>query len=152
MTDIALLAPVPLEHLEDGIDICRKQGKVAFGSRAWEIFRELDALRNGRPISAFIYASMSQSVGPPTVTWRAQYIGHVESKNGAHPQGMKFRPPSTAKYQSDNKGWWAIFWEVANLEPLENSEQILIKDLQSRSGTFYKPEFIPEGPIIIPAP
>jgi hypothetical protein len=54
MTDIALLAPVPLEHLEDGIDICRKQGKVAFGSRAWEIFRELDALRNGRPISAFI--------------------------------------------------------------------------------------------------
>ena len=38
--EVALLAPVPLEHLIDGLSVCDQQGKVAFGSRAWEIFRE----------------------------------------------------------------------------------------------------------------
>jgi hypothetical protein len=37
--EVALLAPVPLEHLIDGVAVCDQQGKVAFGSRAWEIFR-----------------------------------------------------------------------------------------------------------------
>lgn len=152
MSQIALLAPVPLEHLEDGIDVCKKEGKVAFGSRAWEVFREVDTLRSESPVTVLIYASMSDTDEPPAVTWRAQYVGHVEGKNGAHPEGMRFRPPSTGNYESDNRGWWAVFWEVAALEALSKSQQLLIKELQSRSGGYYKPEFVPEGPIIIPAP
>ena len=149
MGEFALLAPVPLEHLENGVDICRREGKVAFGSRAWEVFRELDTLRDGKPLSAYIYASKSDADGPPTVTWHAKYIGHVESKNGAHPEGMRFRSPSTGNYENDNKGWWAVFWEVASLELLPESKQLLIKELRSRSGACYKPDFVPEGPIII---
>ncbi|MGH8272992.1 MAG: hypothetical protein ACRES9_01865 [Gammaproteobacteria bacterium] len=153
MTEVALLAPVPLEHLESGTGICEREGKVAFGSRAWEVFRELDTLRHGKPIPALIYASEPASHdGPPVVAWRAQYIGHAEGKNGAHPAGMRFRPPTTGAYESDNKGWWAVFWEVADLARVSKSEEILIKELQSRSGAYYKPEFIPEGPIIIAAP
>lgn len=98
MGEFALLAPVPIEHLEAGIDICSGEAKVAFGSRAWEVFHELDRLRNGKPVSAYIHASMSDAGGSPIVTWHAKYIGHVESKNGAHTEGMRFRPPSTGNY------------------------------------------------------
>lgn len=38
----ALLAPVPHDHLLDGADVCANRGKVAFGSRAWEVIRRLD--------------------------------------------------------------------------------------------------------------
>ena len=72
MVAIALLAPVPLEHLKDGIGICQKEGKLAFGSRAWDTFRELDELRNSNPVPVLIYASMSQVDGPATITWQAQ--------------------------------------------------------------------------------
>lgn len=57
--EVALLAPVPLEFLIEGIAVCDRQGKVAFGSRAWEIFRKLDELRNGQPVDVYIYASHS---------------------------------------------------------------------------------------------
>jgi hypothetical protein len=38
--NVALLASVPLEHLTDGQTTAETKGKVAFGSRAWETFRE----------------------------------------------------------------------------------------------------------------
>ena len=90
--------------------------------------------------------------GPVTVTWRAEYIGHVEGKFGAHPEGMKFRPPSTAEHASDNFGHWAVFWEVQNLREIPMDEIVTIQDIQSRAGTYYKPSFVPEGPVIIQNP
>lgn len=152
MSTVALLAPVPMVHLEDGEGKCQEMGKVAFGSRAWEVFRELDALRNKEPVPVLIYASMTDIDGPPSVTWRARYLGHVHSKNGAHPDGMKYRPPSTGEHPSDNVGHWAVFWEVDELHRLRADEIILIKSLQGLSGKYYKPEFVPEGPIIVQNP
>jgi hypothetical protein len=43
-------------------------------------------------------------------------IHSVEVQDGAHPDGMKYRPPSTGKYVSDNIGHWAVFWELDSLE------------------------------------
>jgi len=151
--DIALLAPVPLEHITDGAIVCRDYGRIAFGSRAWEVFRKLDDLRGGKPVDVYIYAS--HSPGPPSfeISWHGRYIGHVESINGAHPEGMRFRPPSTGKYPDDNLGHWAVFWEVEELRELSPEECI-------RTGEFcgfdkrnkYKRNFIPEGPIIVEHP
>lgn len=152
MSDIALLAPVPLVHLLDGHEVCASKGKVAFGSRAWEVFRELDEIRSGQTVPALIYASMANMDGPVVVSWIGEYIGHVESRNGTHPSGMEFRPPSTAENKSDNLGWWAIFWEVANLQELPEEQQLSVQDIQSRKGDFYKSSFIPEGPIIVQNP
>lgn len=73
MPHIALLAPVPIEHLNDATNVCATVGRVAFGSRAWEVFRELDANRNGLPVSAYIYASDEQGAANPEVSW----IGRV---------------------------------------------------------------------------
>jgi hypothetical protein len=151
--DVALLAPIPLEHLEDGSEVCRREGRVAFGSRAWEVFRKLDDLRNGLPVEVFIYASHDPGVRRLVVSWRALYIGHVESVNGAHPEGMKVRPPSTARYLDDNQGYWAVFWEVEELHRLEEGQG-------NPTGSFwglekansYGRNFVPEGPILIRYP
>ncbi len=69
-----LLAPVPMDHLSDGIEVCRQEGKVAFGSRAWEVFRDLHAEAGpGAPV--LIYASHSDAPLGPVVSWRARYAG-----------------------------------------------------------------------------
>ncbi|MBA1149057.1 hypothetical protein H0Z60_18560 [Ectothiorhodospiraceae bacterium WFHF3C12] len=152
MGNVALLAPVPLAHLTDGAVVCRTVGKVAFGSRAWEVFRELDQLQPEGPVDVLIYASHANADGPAKVAWRAEYIGYVEGRHGAHPEGMMYRPPSTAEHSSDNFGHWAVFWEVKNLRELAPAETIAVRELQNLTGKYYKPSFVPEGPIIVQSP
>ncbi|MFL6448804.1 MAG: hypothetical protein ACJ746_14105 [Bryobacteraceae bacterium] len=120
-TDVALLAPVPIEHLKDGQITAKREGRVAYGSRAWELFRNLDAVRNGSEVDAYIYASHQGGEVDFEVTWKAKYVGHMESEIGAHPHGMRYRPPSTANYSSDNSGYWAVFWEIKDLHQLPST-------------------------------
>lgn len=151
--DVALLAPVPLEHLKDGSEVCEKEGRVAFGSRAWEVFRKLDVLRSDLPVEVFIYASHARRAPRLVVSWKALYIGHVESDNGAHPDRMKFRPPSTERYLEDNHGYWAVFWEVQDLRRLDEGQHIptgRFWGLEKRKS--YGSNFVPEGPILIRYP
>jgi len=150
--DVALLAPVPHEHLQDGAQICQREGRVAFGSRAWELFRELDRLRGHLPVDVYVYASHSNAL-TFDVSWHARYIGHVHSINGAHPAGSKCRPPSTFKYADDNQGYWAIFWEVEDLRELSREDRIAIKTLRGYGRrAAYGKNFVPEGPILIERP
>lgn len=150
---IALLAPVPEEHLIDGAEVCSKEGKVAFGSRAFLVFVELDELRQGEPVDVYIYSSHRERSGPAQATWTARYQGFVKSVNGAHPEGSRYRPPSTFKYESDNKGHWGLFWEVTDLRQVHEDEVILVRDMRGwRHKTKYDRFFIPEGPLIIEQP
>jgi hypothetical protein len=150
---IALLAPVPLEHLIDGQKIVAKEGKVAFGSRAWETFRELDNLRKGMPVDVYIYESHGNGQYDFTLSWRARYTRTVESDLGAHPDGMKFRPASTAKYANDNSGHWAVFWEVDSLQPIANNERLHVGELTGYGKkNAYGHAFAAEGPLLIEHP
>lgn len=150
MPHLALLAPVPIEHLEDAVQVCETTGRVAFGSRAWEVFRELDESRNGLPVPVYIYASDEQGAPYPEITWIGRYVGQVEGKNGTHPEGMKHRPPSTGKYPTDNKGHWAIFWELDQLQRLKPEERMQMNSfIGYKSGKAYKKHFIPEGPLLV---
>jgi len=150
MPAVTLLAPVPLEHLCNAAAVCKAEGKVAFGSRTWEVFRELDIERNGIPVNVYIYASGDPTSDKLEVSWLGRYIGHVEGKFGAHPEGMRFRPPSTAKYPSDNKGHWAVFWELDQLRELQTHERIPTGAFTGyKTGKQYKNNFVPEGPIIV---
>lgn len=151
--NVALLAPVPEEHLLDGVNVIHVEGRVAFGSRAWEVFRELDALRKGHSLDVYIYASHADPPGPLEASWHGLYIGHVESVGGAHPAGMQFRPPSTSKYPSDNIGHWAIFWELNALEPVPAKARLKVTDLTGYGKPKrYSQPFVPEGPILIEHP
>ena len=150
---VALLAPVPLVHLEDGAGVCAEVGKVAFGSRAWEVFRKIDELRGSLAVDVYIYASKEPGEGYPAVSWTGRYVGHVEGVNGAHPQGMKYRPPSTAANVSDNRGHWAVFWELDRLHRLAEHERLLTHQLQGyEKRSKYKKSFVPERPLIVEHP
>src|SRR5690242_500641 len=93
LIDFALLAPVPEEHLLDGRGVAVTKGFVAFGSRKWELFREIDRLRDGQDVPVLIYPSHEDVELKLTfvVAWTAWYVGHVSSRMGAHPDGMKYR-------------------------------------------------------------
>lgn len=151
-THVALLAPVPLEHLQSAVDVCAKEGKVAFGSRAFEALDRLRTEAGDAPCDVLIYASDGKASGPPKVTWRARYERFVEAKVGRHPEGMKYRPPTTANYSGDNHGHWYIFWEVSDLWELSDSDQIEISKLNAISSKKKLAKtFIPIGPIIVQA-
>jgi hypothetical protein len=152
---VALLAPVPEEHLLSGQSVCLNQGKVAFGSKNWELFYKLQGLVQPHgQCEVLIYVSdAGQPISPPTVTWRATYLGFVQSKGGAHPEGMKYRPPSTAKYVLDNQGSWAVFWEVADLTPLSKDQWIKIGQLRGfEKPAKYLTNYIPKGPSLVQEP
>lgn len=146
--EIALLAPVPLIHLEDGEYVAKHKGKVAYGSRAWEFFRKLDHERGELAVETFIYASHTD-VRNLSITWHARYIGHVEGVNGLHPEGRRYRPKSTLEW--DDEGYWAVFWEVEMLERLK--DPVPIAELCSyETGAPYGKGFVPEGPMRIANP
>jgi hypothetical protein len=114
--DFALLAPVPLRHLQSGAEVAQREGFVAFGTTCWELLRDLDVLREGSRVPVLVYASHAEDgEGEADVTWAGWYVGSTESRGGAHPQGMKHRPPTTA---SDKAGHWAVFWHVTDLREL----------------------------------
>lgn len=151
--DFAILAPVPLEHLQSGADIARKTGFVAFGSRKWELFRQVDELRGGARVPVLIYPShedmaVKVSFIVSSVGW---YIGCEESGSGRHSTGMSHRPPTTGQYGSDNQGHWAVFWHVRDLRELPPDQRLPISAIQTVKGGWRK-SAPPRGPELVAMP
>jgi hypothetical protein len=153
LAHFAILAPVPLEHLESGLEIVASQGEVAFGTMKWELFRRVDAERNGARVAVLIYPSGEDVPAKPSfiVSWFAWYRRTESSVMGAHPDGMKFRPPTTAKYPLDNKGHWAAFWHVSGFRELPNQKCLAIGKLKGAKGGWRKTA-PPRGPELIILP
>ncbi len=148
MPVVGLLAPVPLDHLLDGVVVCQDQGKVAFGTRVWEAFRDLE-IEAGSGAPVLIYASHAgeHNLGP-MVSWTARFAGWVPATiAGGHPEGDTYRPPSTLR--EDSTGHWLGFWEVTDLRQLPAEKYTPIAQLHDRKGRRYRRDFIPEGPILI---
>ncbi len=143
-----LLAPVPLAHLMDGVDVCMAEGKVAFGTRVWDVFREL-RIEAGAGAPVLIYASHATTNVGPVVTWTARFADWVPAVGGHHPDRDRYRPPSTQVEDEDRSGYWLGFWEVTHLRRLDNGEQIPISSLHDRRGRKYGRGFVPEGPILL---
>jgi hypothetical protein len=86
---------------------------------------------------------------PLSATWRGLYVGQVEARGGAHPEGLRYRPPTTAQYP-DDEGYWAIYWHLADMRELTPEERIPIADMTGwRAKRPYGHPFEPEGPILI---
>lgn len=107
-----------------------------------------------RTTSAASVTSSRTSLGDPvprqSASWTGLYVGQVESIGGSHPDGMRFRPESTAKYAEDNERWWAIFWHVVDLRELPKSEWKPVSRMTPLRGKkTYGHPLVPEGPILI---
>ncbi|MCU0549309.1 MAG: hypothetical protein MUC48_08175 [Leptolyngbya sp. Prado105] len=156
----AILAPVPEMHLISGLEAIAAQldwddlpadhvPKVAFGTMAFELFAEVEALRAGKAIEVLIYASHAKGEQPlnPEATWRGLYVGYVGSRRGRYPGKAIYRPKSTIT----DSPTWAGFWEVQELERLKTT--IPIGNLRGKNKkTHYQARFIPEGPVLIEFP
>lgn len=149
----AILAPIPLEHLETGAPVSAGTGYVAFGTAKWEFFRKIDEQREGAAVPALIYPSDSggMNLSNPKVSWWGWYVGHSESNGGAHQNGMLHRPPSTAAYSADNAGHWAIFWHVAGLRRLAVAKHLPIGKIPTVKGGWRK-NAPPRGPELVALP
>jgi len=153
--DFAVLAPVPEEHLLSGLEVVLREGFVAYGSRKWELFEEVDRLRGGEPVPVLIYPSDEDHAVKMSYLskWSGMYVGHVRSQGGTHPAGMKYRPESVEQYPNDLSGYWAVFWHVAQLQRLDEANHKAISSLQSyRAGKYWKAGSPPRGPEIIARP
>jgi hypothetical protein len=151
--DFAILAPVPMEHLESGRGVAAKEGFVAFGSMKWEFFRRVDELRHGRKVPVLLYPSHEDVPAKLSylVAWFGWYTGHVDSVGGAHPLGMRHRPPTTGQYNSDNIGHWAVFWHVAGLRKWPKERHRPISEIETVKGG-WRMNAPPRGPELVAAP
>lgn len=129
----ALLAVVPEEHLVSGLETQKLEGKVAFGCGDAEIFDRYQEPLSDGDIEVFICATPHQG-GEPAATWRAIFSGHRTAIDEAHPDGMKYRPKTTA---SDTG--WNCYWEVTNLRRLPDSEGTRIDKFRGyKKGNAYR--------------
>lgn len=153
--DFALLAPVPKEHLEAGLDVVAAEAFVAYGSRKWELFRDLDRRRGDEPVPILIYPSYEDDEVKLRylIKWTGWYVGHVRSDMGRHLDGFRHRPETVKKYPNDVNGFWAVFWHVAELNRLADDQWKPISSLSSyTTGDYWKAGHSPRGPEIVARP
>lgn len=156
----ALLAPVPLEHLLSGRAVAETHGYVAFGTRKWELLRQLESMRRdgenqitGR-VAVLIYPSHDEDIPGSNsfrVSWFGWYAGKEETRTGAHSEKMKHRPPTTAAYPADNLGHWAAFWHVSALRELPLAKWTPIGKIGRIVGGLRKGA-APRGPELVALP
>ena len=155
IVDFAILAPVPLEHLKSGKAIAKSEGFVAFGSRKWDLFRKVDELRHGERVPVLLYPSHDYESPARLdfmIAWFGWYVGHVEAVGGAHPEGMRHRPPTTLQYPDDNRGHWVVFWHVEGLLKLRKSDQFPISTVGTYKGGTWHKDAVPRGPELVAVP
>ena len=145
---VEVLAPVPLDLLLDARDHFSGR-ELALGSRAWEVFRRLDAIRTDHAVRVWIYASHNpDQPSPASATWTAYYVRCVDSMGGAHPDSEHFRSPIARP--EDGLAYWAIYWHVEGLRQLEASEYQPVSQMRGLDQRKpYGRPFEPEGPILI---
>ena len=147
----AILAPVPKEHLLDAMETCDREGKIALGSEAWELFRQVDELRKGSEVEVLIYPCHADSEKPMRMeaSWRGVYVGHQPSRRGRYPGDKRFRPP----FAQTDKPTWAVFWEIRDLIELPDSDYIPMTSLRGLDKKFdYSLRNGTHGPLLIEYP
>ena len=147
MSDIALLAPVPLMHLDsaarDGLD------PVAFGSEAWDVLKHLPP-EGDNSIPVLIYASLADAI--PFVTWRGEFAGWIDPARTPLAELARMRPAST-RAEGNPEPLWGSYWLVRGLRQLPTAEWLAIAKLWKRDGSGrLATSFVLEGPILIKAP
>ncbi len=146
----AILAPIPEEHLISGLETCASEGKVVFGSDAWELFRQVDQMRKGSEVAVFIYPCYPDSEKPlrTEIAWRGIYTGHIPSRRGRYPGDQQLRPKSTA----GEKPTWAVYWEMQQLTQLSETEFVPMASLRAIDKKALQAGRVPHGYMMINIP
>ena len=148
----AILTPVPLRRLQSGLAVCSKEGSVAFSTRKWKFFRDLHERRDGQPVAALIYSSHDEDLPARDTfiaSWFGWYVRSVDSRGGAHPDGMRFfRTPADPNHPPGNKGPWINYWHVKDLRELSKEKRLAIGKIQGFEDGWRK-NVPPRGPELV---
>jgi hypothetical protein len=152
--DFAILAPVPVFHLESGAEVAAKNEYVSFGSMKWELFRVLDKLRSGADVPVLIYPSHEYDEAKFTyrVEWSGWYIGHIDDALGKRDDEKAGHRPPTTTGPHDKPADWAVFWRVRDLSRLPREHQVSIKELESFKSEYWLKNAPPRGPVLVVRP
>ena len=151
---VGLLAPVPAILLRSALETCAAQGKVAFGTDAFEMFAKLDQ-QFGESVPVLIYPTGQHGdpdglCTPGFVSYRATYRGTQQAWKGKHPTPT-LRPTATVEGdQQDSK--WALFWEVNDLVRLSKIDRVPVSELTAEGKKKALPRmFVLHGPMLVTA-
>ena len=155
--DFAILAPVPQPHLDDGLGVCHDTDYVSYGSQKWELFREVDTLRQDEDVPVLIYPSHEEAEAKLKflIAWTGFYVGHSDSiAEKVWDEQHGHRPPCAENWRSagDSANGWAVFWRVRDLTKLSDAESVPIRSLESYKSGHWRMDNPPHGPEIVARP
>jgi hypothetical protein len=142
---IALLAPVPRVHLHSALETVTPDGQAAFGTKARELFNELDQKRAGLPVDVYIYQSHPEGSFEGKATWHARYVRLEPDRHESKP----YRPKSTETDSVEGE----VYWTVERLRQMQPTEYISVADFVGfgRSKPYGK-LFPPHRPLLVEHP
>jgi hypothetical protein len=150
---VGLLWPLPMLHVQGAVELSRTASKVALGTRATSVLKELEALTGGDPLGVPVYVmatDLNSDERPLQIAWRAVYLDAVKSSNGGHPEGMRFRWPATLQMPMPGDTHWNAFVHVCSFAALGASGTVPITALRDwvRKELLHE-YFIPLRPQIV---
>src|SRR5690349_7511072 len=97
MANVALLAPVYLEHLQSSLETQATHGRVQFATDSAETLRKLAKLLGGEKTDVYIYAAGADA--GDKVTWHAKFMGISDNPTPEHrPDSTRSDTPSLIYY------------------------------------------------------
>jgi len=156
--DFALLAPVPDEHLEPGMLVAAETGHVCFGSNRWDVFKQLDANRNGEDVPVLIYPSQEGTESKLTlkvcyIGWYAGQANTIDDMRREDADGHRPRSVDEYRKEWDDPGvHWGLFWKVKELRRLPEGEQVALSTLSNYKSGKKRLNTAPLGPTVVARP
>ncbi|MCJ2086452.1 hypothetical protein MKK88_10670 [Methylobacterium sp. E-005] len=117
---VAILAPVPAVIIDSAMETCAREGVVAFGTNAFEVFHRVEE-EYGTGIPVII--KPTSRYGDPKGYARMSFSGKFErftkaDRQGLHPEPEK-RPAVTLSPEDPDTPVYG-FWEISNLRLMPN--------------------------------
>ena len=133
-------------HLPDALEVCAREGRVAFGTNKEDWF-DLDGKpEEGWPV--LIYASRPE-LGDPHKYFKpacASFAGIYVRWTPANSQGRHPNPEIRPNSAMDDTAWFG-FWEVADLRRLPTP--VRFANLRRSNSKKFALDFWPHGPMVV---
>ncbi len=162
--EFAILAPIPINHLESALSLLAEKPYVSFGSMKFELFHEVEnALGHDRHLNdvpVLIYpshfeAEIVDEEAPYVISWRASYFEWAGTKEEMQfDDENHYRPEFTRndREEGNHPGGWGMYWRIKNLERLLEDQRIEIRNIQVYSRKYWRKNAPPRGPEIVKRP
>jgi hypothetical protein len=148
---ICIYAPVPAVLLQSALETCEREGRVAFGTNAQQLFEDIDADFGPRiPVIIHPTVHYGDPKGFGKLSFAATYIGFEKADHKGLHKTSAVRPNAVFDPKDPDTAWLG-FWEVEDLHML--TKRVGPETLIARGKNKHLPKtFVPHGPLLVDAP